>query len=220
MNNFEGMREFFDKRAETYDKHMEDAGISSSQFYARISASVANTKDKIRILDIGCGTGLELEGIFDRAPHAEIVGVDLSGEMLNELRAKYQKYVGQITLIQESYLTLPFGSECYDYVVAVMTLHHLLPDKKRRLYQRIKKALKSRGQYIEGDYIVTPEKEARLLVEYLELSKAGKDVKDGTHHIDIPFSLDTEKRVMAEAGFSRVEVLWQQGEAAVYIACL
>jgi tRNA (cmo5U34)-methyltransferase len=220
MTEFETMGEFFNKRAETYDNHMKENIVSFDQLYSHVSAGISITKDKVQILDIGCGTGLELEGIFQRAPKTAITGIALSGEMLNKLKTKYQKRLSQITLIQNSYLTLPFGRKIYDYVISVETLHHLLPDQKQGLYRKIIKALKPDGKYIEGDYVVTPEKEKQLLDKYHELRKSGEDIKAGTHHFDIPCSPDTQKRLLAEAGFSKVEVLWQQGEAAVYVASL
>lgn len=214
----ENMGEFFDRRSETYDSHMKETVVSYERFYSYIAAGISNTQDHVKILDIGCGTGLEFQEIFERAPNAHITGIGLSGEMLNRLRAKYEKRLNQITLIQKSYLTLPLGKDVYDYIVSVMTLHHLLPDSKRKLYQRFKKALRPNGKYIEGDYIVTPEKEKQFLNNYYELCRSNQDIKDGTHHVDIPFSLDTQKRILTEAGFSEVEVLWLQGETAVYAA--
>lgn len=47
--------------------------------------------------------------------------------------------------------------------VFAMTLYHLLLDRKARLYARIRKAFKPGGRYIEGNYVVSPEKERRLL---------------------------------------------------------
>lgn len=220
MNGFETMGEFFDKRSEIYDSHMKESVASFEQFYSSVSAGISNTQAKVRILDIGCGTGLELEGIFKRAPNAAITGVDLSSELLNKLRAKYEKRLDQITIVQKSYLTLPLGKETYDYIVAVMTLHHLLPDNKQSLYRRVRRALKRHGKYIEGDYVVKPEKENQFLNSYYEVCKSSKVVEDGTHHIDIPLSLETQKRILVESGFSSVEVLWVQGEAAVYVASL
>lgn len=220
MTKLETMGEFFDKRADTYDRHMKEPGISSGQFYSHVSDGILNTQDKVRIMDIGCGTGLELEGIFERAPNAVLTGIDISGEMLNKLKAKYKRRLDQITLIQKSYLSVPFGTNRYDYFVSVMTLHHLLPDRKLKLYRRIKKALKPNGKYIEGDYVVLPEKERQLLDKYHKRYKSGDNIKNGVYHIDIPFSLETQKQILAQAGFSRVEVIWHQGEAAVYVADL
>ena len=86
------------------------------------------------------------------------------------------------------------------------------------MYRKIRKALKSGGQYIEGDYITTPEKEKELRESFFEIQKSKRGLVDGTHHIDLECSLETQKRLLAEAGFTRVEVLWERGAAAVYKA--
>ncbi len=220
MTELERMGEFFDRVSGTYDAKMKESLVSFDRFYSCVASEILKTQDKINILDIGCGTGLELEIIFKRAPKADITGIDISGEMLNLLRTRYTKYLEQITLYQESYLTFTLGKEKYDYVISVMTLHHLLPEEKLKLYRRIKKALKPGGKYIEGDYIVSPEEENQLLSKYYEAYNSGKDIKNGARHFDIPCSLDTQKRILIEAGFTKVAVLLEQGEAAVYSASL
>jgi tRNA (cmo5U34)-methyltransferase len=218
MNKPESMDEFFDKVAESYDEHMKQNIESFEEFYSCISTCITETEKAINVLDIGCGTGLEFEAIFEKAPRAMITGIDVSGEMLNILRDKYKKRLGQIALIQKSYLAVPFGKDVYDYVISVMTLHHLLPEQKRSQYQKIKESLKPGGKYVEGDYIVTLEQEKQFLEKYREKRRSDANIGDGTHHIDIPFSLNTQRRLLAEAGFSSMEVLWQGEKAAVYVA--
>ena len=63
----EEMADFFDRRADTYDDHQRENIEYFDLIYESISSCVTKTKSKVRILDIGCGTGLELEGIFRRA---------------------------------------------------------------------------------------------------------------------------------------------------------
>lgn len=41
------------------------------------------------LLDLGCGTGLELDPIFKRFPDLSVTGVDLSADMLERLARKY-----------------------------------------------------------------------------------------------------------------------------------
>ncbi|NIM21676.1 MAG: methyltransferase domain-containing protein, partial [Candidatus Latescibacteria bacterium] len=79
----------------------------------------------LNILDLGCGTGLEFEALFQRAPNALITGVDLSQEMLQLLRLRYGARLSQITLVRDSFLAVPFGTHAYDLIIAVMSVHHL-----------------------------------------------------------------------------------------------
>ena len=216
----EQMADFFNKRADGYEVHTRETLSDFEAFYNSISTCIASTQDKIHVLDIGVGTGLELKGIFEQAPNANVIGIDISKEMLNQLKEKYVGHLKQITLVQESYMTFPFGEVTYDYIVSVMTVHHLLPDVKCRLYERVRKALKNTGKYIEGDFIVTTEEANSFLHKYKEWSKANKSIKEGSHHIDIPLSCETQRRLLAKAGFSKIRVVRQGSRSAVYCACL
>ena len=220
MEQYKPMGEFFDRMSGEYDAHMKENVEGFEQFYGYIAASIPETKAELRILDIGCGTGIELAAVFQKVPNALITGLDLSGKMLDILRDKYNNYHNQIRLVRESYVTFSYGENMYDYIISVMTLHHLLPDSKRVLYQKIRKALKPGGKYIEGDYITTPEKEKQVRDDFFKLRESDPGLVDGTHHIDLECSLETQKSLLVKAGFAGVDVLWEYGEAAVYTASI
>lgn len=214
----ERMAAFFDARSDGYDAYMERAVAFFDRFYQVIANPIPETNEMLRILDIGCGTGLELDAFLSKAPNAVVTGVDVSQRMLQKLKAKYGDRVERLTLIQGSYLAIPLGESMYDYAVAVMTLHHLLPAPKVELYRRIRRALKQDGAYIEGDWVVSPEEERDYLREYEERLKTLKFSEEGTHHIDIPSSLETERQLLIEAGFAAVDVIWEADGNAVYVA--
>mgnify|MGYP000050096903 CR=1 FL=1 len=90
---------FFDIRANGYDKHMKENIKSFDELYKLISNPITETKSEISILDLGCGTGLEVQSILDRCPNALITGIDVSEKMLSELARKHEKYLNQIKLI-------------------------------------------------------------------------------------------------------------------------
>lgn len=216
--HFERMADFFDARSEGYEEHMERSVFSFDSFYASIASPVAETDEVLHILDLGCGTGLELEGILTKVPNAAITGIDVSAQMLHKLRETYADHSGQLTLIRASYLDIPLGERIYDYVVAVMTLHHLVPATKASLYQRIREALRPEGAYIEGDWVVSPREELLFRSVYEEAIGELSTSEDGSHHIDIPLSLETQRRLLIEAGFSAVDVIWRGPENGVYVA--
>jgi tRNA (cmo5U34)-methyltransferase len=214
----EKMSDFFDKRSSGYDEHMRQSIASFEAFYEAIAQCIPCTDEVLHILDVGCGTGLELGPIFLRAPNARITGVDLSEGMLKHLRDKVASRLEQLALIQGSYLEMSFGQAEYDYGVSVMTLHHLLPERKGRLYEKTRQALKDEGKYIEGDYIVSKEKHEPILAEYREKLRSVTKPGDGHYHVDIPLTMEMQRELLLKAGFARVEVIWEEGEAAVYVA--
>ena len=56
----EKMSDFFENRLDGYDEHMMTNIESATEFYP-FTASLLPTDGNSRILDLGCGTGLELE---------------------------------------------------------------------------------------------------------------------------------------------------------------
>lgn len=212
------MSRFFDERASSYDDHMRQSVASFERFYTLVSRPIRETRDSISVLDLGCGTGLELESVFKKAPNARITGIDLSANMLSELERKYAGFKGQITLVNASYKNVAFPEGSYDYAISVMSFHHYLHVRKRRLYEKIRRSLKGGGVYIEGDYVVSPESERQHLEAYHRTIAECKAGGNALYHIDIPFSVETQTRLLSEAGFAGVEVLWHEGEAAILVA--
>ncbi len=214
----EEMKSFFDTRAEEYDEHMASILEEYEKFYGHIAFPFRDTDESLEVLDLGAGTGLELEFIFAKAPNSRITAVDLSEEMLKKLAARYEKYRSQIKTIAYSYLSMELMPDSFDYIVTVMSFHHLMPEKKIALYKKIKNALKPGGMFVEGDYIVSPQEEKQLLEEFLEIKKGNPMLEDGQYHIDIPFSEETQIRVLKEAGFRDINVIFRTSKSNVIVA--
>lgn len=215
MDEMEQMAEFFNIRADGYEAHM--LGCEDDyNYYNMISKPVIETQEKIEILDLGCGTGLELESIFKKCPNANVTGVDMSEGMLEKLKSKYDEFSKQLNLINGSYLDIKFLHNSYDYVVSSMTMHHFTYETKKCLYSNIKSYLKKNsGIYIEGDYVVDEPREKQYLEQYYERVKS--DDKN-IYHVDIPFTVQSQKKLFIEAGFSKVEVVYHKRDAAVLVA--
>jgi tRNA (cmo5U34)-methyltransferase len=219
MEEPENMAAFFDARAAGYDDHMRDnifPDTMFTQFYQAMSSPIEKTDEPLHILDLGCGTGLEIEALFQKAPHASITGVDLSENMLEQLRKRYVARINQIALVRDSFLTLPLGMQAYDYITSTLAMHHILHDTKRELYRKIHAALKPSGKYIEGDSVIPAVMERPFLAEYHEQVAGIPQARDGQYHIDIPFSIDTQRSLLLEAGFKDFQVVWQKDSTVIW----
>lgn len=222
----EEMGAFFDARAAGYDAHIRGYVYDETtfaRFYSTLALPIPQTKAPICILDLGCGTGLEIEYILRRAPNARITAIDLAAGMLALLEERYATRMDQITLIADSYLIRDLGKGTYDFVVSAMTIHHLLHNTKTELYRRIRIALKPGGKYIEGDSVTTDEWEEQFLAQYQEQLALVPNPGPGMYHIDVPFSLKTQEHLLREAGFREFQLLWQRDpsemwNSAVYTA--
>jgi len=217
-DQIEKMGEFFNKRADTYEDHMKETVEFFTDYYKGIASPIKETESNIDILDLGCGTGLELEGIFEKAPNSKITGIDMSEKMMNKLKEKYKSKLENIRLIKDSYLTLPFEKENYEYVVSCMTMHHFVNAVKLELYKKIKQALIPGGKYIEGDYMVSKEEEIECLDRYFDLMNSLTEEEKDLYHIDIPFAIETQKELLKEAGFRNIEIIWQVENKIIIVA--
>lgn len=204
----EKMDSFFEARLAGYDTHMLTSIASAREFYP-FTARQLPREPGARILDLGCGTGLELEEYFSRNPAARVTGIDLAAGML---RALAEKFPGKdLTLICGSYFDVPFG-EGFDGAVSVESLHHFTQAEKLPLYRRLRKALKPVGCFILTDYFALSDEEERAHRAELLRLKAEQDITDDSfYHYDTPLTVAHETEALLAAGFSSVEILGSWG---------
>ena len=205
----EKMGEFFDARLSGYEQHQLTCIDSAQEFYP-FTASCLPQAYGTRILDLGCGTGLELGYYFEMVPSAEITGIDLAPGMLDEL---HNKFPGKsMTLVLGSYFDVPFGDDSYDAAVSVESLHHFTKEEKIPLYEKLRKALKLGGYFILTDYFAMSEEEERFHhAELLRLKKEQNIADEAFYHYDTPLTVEHEKEALINAGFSYVTVLKNWG---------
>ena len=201
----EKMDLFFEARLSGYDEHMLRDIEGAKEFYP-FTASLLPRKPGAKVLDLGCGTGLELQFYYGENPAAKVTGIDLSEGMLEALKAKFPDKNPE--LICGSYFDLPLGEEIYDAAVSVESLHHFTKEEKAGLYRKLWKALKPGGFFILTDYFAElPELETLYRGELLRL-KAEQGLGDEDfYHYDTPLTVEHETEALKEGGFRKIECL-------------
>ena len=211
MIRLEKMDDFFAARVDGYDEHMRTNIERASGFYA-YTASLLPGEAGSRVLDLGCGTGLELEEYFALNPDAKVTGIDLSAEMLNALREKFPGK--ELNLIRASYFDEPFGEKQYDAAVSVESLHHFSAEMKASLYAKLCSALKENGAFVLTDYFAeSAELEEEYFRNLAELKREQGLSDDTFYHYDTPLLVDHEMDILRRAGFRDVRILKQWGES-------
>ncbi len=205
----ERMDVFFENRLAGYDEHMLTDIEGAREFY-RFTALQLPMEAKSKVLDLGCGTGLELEEYFKLNPDARITGMDLSKAMLSALSAKFPEK--RLNLITGSYFEVPFEKGKYDAAVSVESLHHFTKEQKLSLYKKLFGALKDGGYFILTDYFAESEALEREYFENLQRLKEEQNITDGDfYHYDTPLTVGHEIKILEIAGFSDVKVLKNWG---------
>lgn len=134
----EEMTGFFAARVDQYEEHM----AIWKKAYRHMGMLVP--KGIQTLLDLGCGTGLELEDILCSQPRLHVTGIDLSSDMLGKLQEKFP----QVKTICADYFSCELGEKTFDAAVSFETLHHFKPEKKKLLFEKIRRSLKPGGIYI------------------------------------------------------------------------
>lgn len=205
----EKMSEFFDNRIDGYDEHMMTCIESAEEFYP-YTAECLPVGNNVNILDLGCGTGLELEYYFKINPTASVTGIDLTESMLNALKKKFTDK--NLNLILGSYFDLPFGIEIYDAAVSVESLHHFTKEEKIPLYAKLHKALKNGGYFILTDYFAASDEDEQVFRNELLRLKKEQGINDSEfYHYDTPLTVEHETEALLEAGFFSADVLSKWG---------
>ena len=211
MNRLERMEDFFAARVKDYDDHMRTNIEGSLEFYA-YTASLLPKEPNSKVLDLGCGTGLELEEYYKLNPYTETTGIDLSEDMLNALKAKFPGK--HLTLIHGSYFDVPLGDRIYDAAVSVESLHHFSAEMKMSLYKKLYASLKDHGIFVLTDYFAESEEREKEYSEELARLKREQGLSgDNFYHYDTPLLVDREMDILRRAGFSDVRIMKKWGES-------
>ena len=215
MSPLEKMDDFFAVRVDGYDEHMMSNVERASDFYA-YTASLLPKAAGSKVLDLGCGTGLELEEYFGLNPDAKVTGIDLSEAMLNALKAKFPEK--DLTLVQASYFDVPLGEHVYDAAVSVESLHHFKDKMKESLYRKLRTALKTGGTFVLTDcFAESDELEKEYFETLARLKKEQGLSEDEFYHFDTPLTVEHEMDVLRRAGFRdvRIDKRWSEKTCTV-----
>lgn len=217
----EPMADFFAARVNGYDEHMLNNVEGCRGGYIKMAQTVQKFSEQytrpLRILDLGCGTGLELDEIFKLLPQVSVTGIDITSEMLQKLREKHSDK--DLTLICGNYFDIDLGESAFDCAVSFQSLHHFDAQKKTELYRRINRALTSCGIYIECDYMAgTQAEEDFYFNENARLRREMNAPENKLYHYDTPMTIENQKHILHKAGFSKVDTVFRQGNTAMLAA--
>ncbi len=193
----EEMSAFFSARIDGYEEHMSIWKNAYRRFAEFLPEGCK------QVLDLGCGTGLELDECFLRFPDLQVTGLDLCPDMLEKLLQKHGDK--HLEAICADYFLFDMGKTRWDAVISFESLHHFFPEQKQTLYRKIQNSLKEGGTFLLGDYIACCDEEETLLQKAYRAKRERFSIpQEYFVHFDIPLTLEHEMQLLHQAGFSHV----------------
>ncbi|MCY7789762.1 class I SAM-dependent methyltransferase [Bacillus haynesii] len=204
--------DFFEFRKDSFDRLQNEAAYLSDMNGAEdYKKKIADYAVGERMLDIGAGGGVMLDLLTDQHPEAEVIGIDLSVNVIEELQKRKVREHKPWHVKQADALDLPeyFEQESVDTIVFSSILHELFSyipyEGKKFNHLVIAQALKSSfdilkpgGRIIIRDGIMTENKEETRRLRF----------KD-------PDGMDFLKRYVHDFKGRKVQILETEKDAAV-----
>ena len=116
--------------------------------------SDAIATQKLRVLDIACGTGRTLKFIRATLPKASLYGVDLSPNYLKKANKLLSEDLGKLPqLLQGNAENLPFRAKYFQGITCVFTFHELPPIVRQKVLEEAFRVIQPGGVFVICDSI-------------------------------------------------------------------
>jgi len=223
-NRFKVIKEHFEKEAVVFDKlFLKVAPHYEEMLQALVDALPFHKKNRLEILDLGCGTGNLTQKVISVYPNAHITCLDMAENMLKMAKAKL-KGNPNIDFWLGDIRDFDYGKK-YDAILGSLVLHHVEEKEKPLFYRKLSKALSKGGIFLNIDIFHSSSNylQKRYIDQWKMFMKTNglpmKKVNEmiARHHKeDRPVVFEDELSIMRKAGFKHIEVILKYCNFALY----
>lgn len=225
-SRFFNIKKHFEKEAKLFDNFFHKIVPYYAQMQEILAQAIPfDEKKKIKVIDLGCGTGNLSLKVKHRYPNCSLTCIDMTENMIEMAKIKLKKFPD--TIFRHGDIRKFDYSKRYDAVVSSMVLHHIESSEKVSFYRKLKKTLNKNGVFLNIDVFVTKDwrmqkfyidKWTQFMTENgLSLNKI-KEMLNRHKKEDRPSVIEKEVEYLHKAGFKSVNIILKNFNFAVYCA--
>ena len=215
----------FSQIATKYDEQRKLFIPCFDDYYGLSVSFLKKTRNDIgKILDLGAGTGLLTKHLYDEYPKANYTLVDVSEQMLEIARQRFEG------LDNFQYLTLDYSTDLphdkYDLIASALSFHHIENEDKLLLYSNIYDKIEDNGCLLNLDQFNASSDEMNeryndYWYEYIRKSGITLEGEISMHkrrELDRENTIDETKLLLTKVGFRNVECIYNYLKFGVVFA--
>lgn len=213
----ENLSKEFDAFSSNYTKDMTDIVPHYLKLMSCLADSFPEGFIPQRILDLGVGNGNSMAQLIPLFPNASYDILDASPEMLSIAKNRFPTV--KTTSFESYFSEFDYGIERYDVIIAGFSLHHCPAEEKKHVFKKLYQSLTDHGILSISDLWInkTDAEHPQLLTEWQTYvtTNTSEDkwewLMEHYEAFDRPNRFEDQKEWMESAGFSSVEIMWNEG---------
>jgi tRNA (cmo5U34)-methyltransferase len=190
-----------------------------------ISLILAEQKEGMKVLDLGSSTAKFLLDLHSKmSVKMKLKGLDNSQAMLDRAEQKCQAFGADIELTLTDMLEYEYA--CEDVIVANYTLQFIRPIQRLELMKKIYNGLEDDGMFIFSEKVIFEDKvlDKEMIDIYYDYKKEQgyseyeiAQKREALENVLIPFSIKENRQMCKDAGFTKIETVFQWANFVTFV---
>ncbi len=220
------------ERVRTYDADMDIMHpLRWKMFEVALQVLPFHATRSLRALDLGTGTGIFSRRFLEKYPNSNVVAIDGAASMLELAKSRLGVLAQRVKWVQSDFRVMPttvIRPESFDVVISSYALHHLSAQEKLAVLKSVVRAINPGGWFLNADLVVAETADIEQRIQEIRVAavterapaqdkrfhsaEATRQFLDGLEAAeqDQPQTLDTDMRILREAGITNAEVFWKE----------